>query len=155
MKKLLSLLIFVVLTMECATAKSLQTKRDADAAQEGGLTGLLTRLIGTVQDLPIIGNLVSAMINLLTAVQEITNGALGRLLGGLLPCVLGDDTAPGWTCNGVDEYHGFSSFVEKLLDEFPPVSPPKLLKDPIVSLLRRLVDPMTNSIFGGQLVEAS
>lgn len=118
------------------------------------LQTLLQGLLSFVQQIPLVGGLlaevVESLVQLILAVELLTNGALSRLLGGTLPCLisLGND----FECTGITKNGGLSQLLENVINALPDALVPEFLKNFLVMLIRGLVDPLVDVLLGGNTI---
>ncbi|XP_057330863.1 uncharacterized protein LOC130671159 [Microplitis mediator] len=146
MKRLL--LIFFVLTVVISAHAGL-VKREEESV-EGGLTGLMQKIKNFAMKLPFVGELIGDTIGKLIdwyeKLQEMTDGAIGRLLGGAFPCTL---TLDSFACSGTTLGDNLSTMVGKMLKPLPSMFFPDGLKDIIEWSIDFFVEPVLDVVFGG------
>ncbi|XP_033214431.1 uncharacterized protein LOC117171329 [Belonocnema kinseyi] len=128
----------------------------SDAPGSGGpdtssLQKLLQGVLSVVQQIPLVGGLLSgvveSLVELIIAVELLTNGALSRLLGGSLPCLVSLDN--GFECTGITQNGGLSQLLENVVNSLPDMLVPAFLKNLINMLLKGLLDPLLDVLLGG------
>ncbi|KAK0169131.1 hypothetical protein PV327_002877 [Microctonus hyperodae] len=116
---------------------------------------ILDTLKDALGGLPIVGDLMKNLIqkiqDIYTKLQELTNGAFGRLLGGTFPCTIAIGT--GLTCTGVTTQSSLSDLVKDLLDPIPSLMIPGFVKNIIYMAVDGLLVPLVDVLFGGRPVE--
>ncbi|XP_015109819.1 uncharacterized protein LOC107036391 [Diachasma alloeum] len=120
----------------------------------GGGSGDNGGIIGTTQNvvekIPLLGGPLSSGIQ--KGVdgwhysQDLTNGAIGRVLGGAFPCTLDLDS---FRCSGVSTTSDISDLIESILDPIPWVMLPGPFKSLIVFLVDASWAPFMDLLFGG------
>ncbi|KAK0086279.1 hypothetical protein PV325_003425 [Microctonus aethiopoides] len=116
-------------------------------------------ILDTLKDflggLPIVGGLISDAIqkiqDIYNKLQELTNGAFGRLLGGAFPCTIAIGT--GVTCTGVTTQSSLSDLFKDLLEPLPSLMLPDFVKKIIYMSADGLLVPLVDVLFGGRPVE--
>lgn len=113
-------------------------KRDNDGS--GRLSAYVNTSIDYVRGIPLFGGYVADFLDWLVRAISLfeagTNGALARLLGGVLPCRI---TLDGTDCAGLSNNGGFEKLFMDVLDGIPSL----ILPD--IGPISRLAD----AIFGG------
>lgn len=121
-----------------------------DEEVEGGLKGLMLRIKGMSMKVPLVGELtgdtIGKFIDGYEAIQLLTDGAVGRLLGGAFPCTVALDS---FACTGHTVGKDLAYVIETLLDPLPSLLFPGFAKTFIVMMIEMFVEPTIDVIFGG------
>lgn len=124
-------------------------KREEESV-EGGLTGLMQKIKNLSMKIPLVGELIGDTIGKLIdgyeKAQQMTDGAIGRLLGGAFPCTL---TLNSFACTGTTLGENLSTMVESLIKPLPSIVLPDTIKKFIVFCVDFFVEPALDVIFGG------
>ncbi|XP_063983394.1 uncharacterized protein LOC135165734 [Diachasmimorpha longicaudata] len=122
----------------------------ADGGSSGENDGIIGTTQGVLEKIPLIGGTLSGGIQ--KGVdgwhysQDLTNGAIGRVLGGAFPCTLDLDS---FKCTGVSTTSDVSDLVENILDPIPGLMLPGPFKSLIVFLVDLSWAPLMDLLFGG------
>ncbi|KAF7995579.1 hypothetical protein HCN44_006686 [Aphidius gifuensis] len=120
------------------------SKRDADKSMMDSIKDMLSGIPG-------IGGMladgVQKMQDVYNKIQELTNGAFGRVLGGALPCTAYLDE--GIKCSGVSTKSSWTDITRSLLDPIPPLMIPGFVKSLIYMMMDSMAAPMMDVLFGG------
>ncbi|KAH0560423.1 uncharacterized protein LOC123265964 [Cotesia glomerata] len=156
MKRLL--LVFLVMTF-ALTVHTHVTKRNEsdednsdedDEEEEGGLKGLMLKTKNMTMKVPFVGELtgdtIGKLIDGYELIQRLTNGAVGRILGGAFPCTISLDS---FACTGHTVGQDFASIAEAILNSFPSVLVPSFLKTSIIMMIQMFIEPTIDVFFGG------
>ncbi|XP_015604243.1 uncharacterized protein LOC107272045 [Cephus cinctus] len=128
-------------------------KRAADSNESSNnLADAIGSIVNVVTDIPLIGPLIEDLLNetsnLLTDFELITNGALGRILGGTVPCTLSIED--GLVCSGVDASNGgVGKIIMEMIDSIPGLILPSFVKKLIGLFINAVIDPTFDVTFGG------
>ncbi|XP_034940554.1 uncharacterized protein [Chelonus insularis] len=127
-------------------------KRDEDDDDEnGGLTGMVVGVVDFTRELPLVGGIFGAGIDTVTGIyqgaQDVTDGAVGRILGGAFPCTISLES--GLVCSGTTVNSKLSDLVKTLMDPIPGIVMPQFIKNFITFVINLLAEPTLDVIFGG------
>ncbi|CAD6233941.1 GSCOCG00007418001-RA-CDS [Cotesia congregata] len=157
MKRLL--LVFLVMTFALTVhahvikrdeSEEEEDKDDDDGEEEEGLKGLMLKSKTMSMKVPLVGELtgdtIGKLIDGYEALQLLTDGAVGRLLGGAFPCTVSLDS---FACTGHTAGKDLAYIIEKLLNPIPWVFFPDLAKNFVVLMIQVFVEPMIDVLLGG------
>ena len=148
--------IFSIFTVS-VVKRAEKDKSVSDPPGSGGpdtssLQKLLQGLISISLQIPIVGGLLSKileiLVELILSLELLTNGAVARLLGGALPCEISLDNH--FQCSGITKNGGLIQLLENIVDKLPELLAPEELKKIIKMLLRGLVAPLIDVLLGGE-----
>ncbi|XP_066595582.1 uncharacterized protein [Prorops nasuta] len=150
----LTLLLLSFLILGCVNANKIIAKRDDSSSSSGNVSDVfldaMNSAINELIKLPIIGsilqNSLDGLYNAAESFEIATNGFLGRIMGGSLPCTISEN---GTTCQGISDNGGIGILVINAINEVPDLFLPSIVKKLIVLSISSLWDPLFDVIFGG------
>lgn len=108
----------------------------------------ISSIVSQLGNIPLIGPYLMMMMNFISeAVQRmnnLTNGAITRLAGGMLPCEVSRQS--GIVCTGVSKNGGVFGMISKMIDELPI---PEMAKQAMKMFISMVINPVVDTLFGG------
>lgn len=111
----------------------------------------LSDLSSFLENVPLIGTYLSSFVNYIMEgidnLNHLSNGAISRFLGGMLPCVISRDE--GIVCSGISDKGGIFGFVEDQINQIPDLILPQIAKHALIMAIKMFVNPLIDTLFGG------